>query len=106
MEWPGNKVVWDPKKLEEDWYRNNHQFIPQDIEREFGYTPVERAYDMSYAKIGEELGVSDTMARRVCNRAIAKLRKGLKAAGITKEDLCDGQVLVTNMPREVREICR
>lgn len=105
-EWPGSKVIWNPKELEAEWYKNNKQFVPQDEQKEFHaeWPEVMNRPASTFQEIGDELNLSKVMANRIYHQAMGKLRRNLEAAGITAESLRKDPEFNAQIPRSAREL--
>jgi len=105
-EWPGSKVIWDPKELEAEWYKNNKQFVPQDEQKEFHaeWPEVMNRPAMTLQEIGDELNFSKVTASKICRKAMVKLRRNLEAVGITAESIHEDPEINIQIPRSARDI--
>ena len=47
---------------------------------------------VTWGEIGKEIGVSDTMAQKICAKALAKVERQCRKLGITFDDLAPAPV--------------
>jgi len=102
--WPGNKVVWDPKELEEAWKVAHDAFYNFKTERESEYQDEPDRAEATFQEIGDELGISKVMALKVYKKALGKAGHLFKKAGVTLDSIAPDPDASYRYEREIHNL--
>ena len=71
--------------FKDSWEKEHKQFIPQDVDKEFGTPDRSEKPEMTFREIAESEGIDVSMVHRVFKRAMGKVKTNLAVSGINKE---------------------